>query len=209
MSENQLTNDEINLKREILFEAPMSYSQKRLWFLQSYNPELNAYNISFSFKISGKLNVTKFEESLKEIIHRHEILRTSFKQEGSEYKQVVYTARELNFELVELEFLEGDSEEEKIKWFMDRLQSNTFDLTSNTLYHFYLLRIADDQYRFFVNIHHMIFDRWSFNKFMYELVEIYKAKCDSIEIDLPDLEIQYSDYAYWQQSWIEEGNAND
>ncbi|MBM7586117.1 amino acid adenylation domain-containing protein [Bacillus pakistanensis] len=210
MSENQLMNDEVIIKEEeTLFEAPMSYSQKRLWFLQSYNPELNAYNISFSFNMCGELNVSKFEESLKVIVQRHEIFRTFFKQEGSEYMQVVYPVKKLNFDLVELESLNGDDEEEQIQRFTEELQNQTFGLTSKILYHFYLLRIDDHQYRFFVNIHHMIFDRWSFNKFMHELVEIYHAKCHSTEMKLPDLEIQYSDYAYWQQSWLEEGNAED
>ncbi|MFD2679427.1 amino acid adenylation domain-containing protein [Bacillus seohaeanensis] len=210
MNGNQLLKDEVTTKEtETLLEAPMSYSQKRLWFLQSYDVDLNAYNISFSFNMYGELNISKFEESLEVIIQRHEIFRTFFKQEGSDYKQVVYPLKKLNFELVELESLDGESEEEKIQQFMDELQDNTFDLTSKNLYHFYLLRINDQQYRFFVNIHHMIFDRWSFNKFMYELVEIYRAKLQSTKIELPDLEIQYSDYSYWQQSWLEEGNADD
>ncbi|WP_374964211.1 amino acid adenylation domain-containing protein [Lysinibacillus sp. RS5] len=186
-----------------LYEAPMSYGQRRLWFLQNYDHDQKAYNITFGLKICGSISLEKFKSSLKAIVQRHDVFRTKFVHEKSEYKQIISSYGSLNFEYIDLSNSSNVDQETEV--ILQSLKEKDYQLDLGNLYMFKLLKICESEYRFFMGVHHIIFDRSSFNSFMSELNKYYSnTNYDNFD---QENNLQYSDYSFWQNSWLKEDDA--
>jgi thioesterase domain-containing protein/acyl carrier protein len=182
---------------------PLSFAQSRLWCLDRLEPGNLAYNRTVKINLDGNLNPTILEESLNEIARRHEILRTSFPAIGEQPIQAI--APQLLFHLPWLDLT--DLPKIELEKQLDELAiaeaRQTFDLSRLPLIRATLFKIEQEKYMLLVTTHHIIFDGWSDNVFVQELGAIYTALAAGSPSPLPELPIQYADFANWQQTWQE------
>jgi len=173
--------------------APLSFAQQRLWFLQQIDPESHLYNIHLPIKIEGELNVAALEQSINEIVRRHEALRTTFRQIGKEPMQFVKPCFR-----VELAPREVSSNSELAEWIKEESQF-LFDLSSGPLFRASLLRLSLNEHVLLLTMHHIVSDGWSMGVLLRELCALYAAAESKEPVPLPSLPIQYADFAVWQQ----------
>jgi amino acid adenylation domain-containing protein/non-ribosomal peptide synthase protein (TIGR01720 family) len=177
-----------------VYVLPLSRAQKRLWYQEIINPGNNAYNIPIALRLCGDLNQQALEKVFQTIIARHEVLRTTFAVENGEPIQLVHS--EVRFTL-ESKILESEDElaaESRIP----------FNLVTGPLIRAILYQVQPQEQILFVNMHHIISDGWSLGVFFQELRWLYNAYVQGHEISLPELPIQYGDYAEWQENWLQE-----
>jgi amino acid adenylation domain-containing protein/non-ribosomal peptide synthase protein (TIGR01720 family) len=182
---------------------PLSYAQQRLWFLDQLEPGSTAYNLSIALRLTGVLDVTALEKSLDEIIQRHEILRTIFPAKDGRPVQVIVSASSLTLPVVDLRGLPDVSREAEVQHRALAESRQLFDLARGPLWSVKLLRLADEEHVFLLNMHHIVFDAWSFDVFFRELTALYTAFSTGQPSSLPALPLQYSDVALWQRTWLQ------
>ncbi|MET0644973.1 MAG: amino acid adenylation domain-containing protein, partial [Pyrinomonadaceae bacterium] len=182
---------------------PLSYSQRRLWFLDQLMPGGNAYNIPVGLLMTGRLNVHALKDSLEETIRRHESLRTTFRDEGGEPVQVVAEARSLELPIVDLERYAAAKRESLVRLLASEEGARPFDLTEGPLLRLTLLRLSEREHVLLVVMHHIISDGWSMEILIRDVGELYKAFCEGRPASLPNLPLQYADFALWQRGWME------
>ncbi len=177
--------------------APLSFSQERLWFLALLEPESIAYNMGRAYRLKGILNVPSLEQALGEIQRRHEVLRTIIAYQGNEVVQVVVPERRFNLAAVELPL-------EKASRMAGEEICHPFDLGNGPSMRVALFRLAADDHVLTLTFHHIAFDGWSGAVFNRELSLLYEAFCGGRRrsLVLPDLPVQYSDYAVWQRKQL-------
>ncbi|HKR96001.1 MAG TPA: amino acid adenylation domain-containing protein [Candidatus Angelobacter sp.] len=176
--------------------APLSFAQQRLWFLQQFDPESHLYNIHLPIKIEGELHVAALEQSINEIVRRHEALRTTFRQTGKEPMQFVKPS--FRVELVPIE-VSGDNE---VAEWIKKESRFIFDLSSGPLFHARLLRLNLNEHVLLLTMHHIVSDGWSMGVLLRELCAFYSAD-NKEQAALSDLPIQYADFAVWQRQGLQ------
>ncbi|MBA4147177.1 MAG: amino acid adenylation domain-containing protein [Verrucomicrobia bacterium] len=176
---------------------PLSSPQQRLWFIHQSNPESTAYNIAFSWKISGALQPELLERSIDAIVQRHEVFRTVFPLVNGLPHQKICSFGRFKVETMDLRALpdaEGEAKREV------RLTAhNPFDLAVGPLFRAQLFRITDEEHLLLLVVHHIIFDGTSLGVFFRELRMFYKSFLEGGDPSLPKLSLQYADYAVWQK----------
>lgn len=188
--------------------APLSFAQERLWFVHQLEPGSPVYNMPAALRIKGRLNTGALEKSLNEIVRRHDGLRTVFREEEDQVLQVVRPAWKWNLEPEDLgEMPEAEREEEVRRRALEEAQ-RPFDLSEGSLIRLRLLRVEEETHVLLVTIHHMVFDGWSMGVFFRELTTLYEANVRGEKAALPELPIQYGDYAEWQRERLS-GEALD
>ncbi|WP_208344456.1 non-ribosomal peptide synthetase, partial [Aetokthonos hydrillicola] len=178
---------------------PLSFSQARLWLLNQLDPEGSAYNLSTAYQLTGELNVVALEQSLGEIVQRHEALRTTFASVNGQPFQVIHDSQIVPLSLIEAQ----DLSEREVEILVTQLAAQPFNLATGPLYRVRLLRLTPEDYLLLFTIHHIIFDEWSENIFFEELATLYEAFCTGKRSPLPELPIQYADFANWQRQWLQ------
>ena len=181
----------------------LSYAQQRLWFLDQLEPGGAAYNLSIAFRLTGILDVTALEKSLDEIVRRHEILRTIFPAQDGRPVQIIVPTLPLTLPVVDLRALPDASREAKVQQRAITESQQSFDLAQGPLWSVKLLRLADEEHVFLLNLHHIVFDGWSFDVFFRELTALYTAFSTGKPSPLSALPLQYSDFALWQRTWLQ------
>ncbi len=177
---------------------PLTASQKRLWLLSQLDGGSLAYNIPFAFELSGILDKNKFEASVEKVIHRHEILRTYFKpDESGEVRQHIIAAESVDFKLMEKDFTYADNQQKAVSDYLQEQNNTAFDLEKAPLLRAGIVKLDEQRHIFFLTMHHIIGDGWSLELLVAETVKIYNALNEGWEADLPVLNIQYKDYAFW------------
>ena len=182
---------------------PLSSAQLRLWFLDQLEPNSPRYNIPSVVWLGGRLETEKLEAALKLIVVRHEILRAHFIEEQGEPAQVIGPVEEFQLcqhDLRELPLTERDAAAQRL---IEEEVRGPFDLSVGPLLRTTLLRLSETEHILIINMHHIISDEWSFKLFYRELQENYSALVAGFLPDLPELPIQYGDYAAWQQDWMQ------
>ena len=182
--------------------SPASPGQKRLWFLENFEPGGRAYNMPFDYRISGKLDESVLEKSIGLLIKRHESLRTVISGSDGEPFQKVLEYQPFRLTVENLEHL---SEEEKIVVAEQHSVENEmhiFDLAAGPLFICKLLRINPTEWILLMNMHHSVTDGWSMRILFEELGVIYTALNQQKEVTLPIVPITYSDFAIWQNEWL-------
>ncbi|HVG19909.1 MAG TPA: amino acid adenylation domain-containing protein [Blastocatellia bacterium] len=182
---------------------PLSFAQHRLWFIDQFEGGSYAYNMPGALKLSGRLDVAALEESLNQIIRRHEVLRTSFGVTDGRPSQIIAEDFTLQLPVADLSHL---PRVERDLYILDvsNLEAKTpFDLAEGPLIRARLVRVDEDSHILFVTMHHIISDGWSLNIFLKELLALYEASSHRRPSPLRDLPIQYADFTLWQRQWLQ------
>jgi amino acid adenylation domain-containing protein len=180
----------------------LSFAQERLWFLEQLEPGSPVYNIPAVLRLTGALDVQALEQSLNEIVRRHESLRTTFSVVEGEPVQVVVPALTLALPVVALEeFLPDEREAQAMQLATEEAQ-RPFDLAQGPLLQAALLRLDRENHILLLTMHHIVSDGWSRTVFFRELSTLYEAFYTGEPSPLPDLPIQYADFAVWQREWL-------
>jgi len=188
-------------ERVYVFSA--SSAQRSLWFLDQLAPGGSVYNLHNSTRLSSALNVAALERSVNEIVRRHEALRTTFKAVDGELFQVVTESLGFALPVTDLRHLpEPELEEEAVR-ISTQEAHRPFDLAKGPLLRASMLRMGEEDYILLLTMHHIVCDFWSMNVFQEELSTLYEAFCAGQPSPLPELPIQYGDYAEWERQWLE------
>ncbi|MEH1848660.1 MAG: amino acid adenylation domain-containing protein [Nostoc sp.] len=180
----------------------LSLIQERLWFLYQLQPDIPLYNESSLFRITGDLNSKLLEQSINQIIQRHEILRTTFKTVEGQPLQIIAPKLTITLPVVDLQAWSEIKQEELIKQLVTEQSSQPFHLTQGPLLRGTLVQIKPQEHIILLTMHHIISDGWSWQVFYRELGTLYQTITNSSESALPELPIQYADFAIWQrQTW--------
>lgn len=188
--------------------APLSHSQETLWFLDKLAPGRPTYSVPLCYRIRGDLDAGALRAALAAMVARHEALRAAIVEHADGPVQVI--ADEVPVEMPVLEVTGADAGQREAAA-LDILaeQARTpFDLSRMPLWRAFLLRLAPDDHYFFFNVHHIVFDGWSLGLFSAGLAELYRAGVTGTPARLPELTVQYPDYACWQREWLS-GEAMD
>ncbi|MFD0973426.1 condensation domain-containing protein, partial [Plantactinospora endophytica] len=177
----------------------LSSSQLRLWAL-SHSKESNvAYNSIGGYVFEGELNYEFLNESLNEVVTRHESLRTVFKdnEEGEVY-QIIKDNKDIDFDIEYCDLRKELNIEEELRKKISQDSVVPFDLSTGPLFKTKLYQIGETKWVFIYVIHHIIIDAPSMKIFISEILELYNSKREKRENRLTPLRIQYKDYASWE-----------
>jgi amino acid adenylation domain-containing protein len=190
-------------RRRITSSAPLSFAQQRLWFLDQYEPNSSVYNIPSALRLRGSLNIGALEQSLNEIIRRHESLRTTFSMVDGNPLQVIAPVIKLSFAAVDLrDHPERDREEEAQRLAQEEAR-RSFDLRRGPPFRATLFRLGEQDHLLLLTAHHIVSDGWSTGIFYRELSVLYRAFTNGEPSPLMDLPVQYADFAVWQREWFQ------
>ncbi|MBE9213160.1 amino acid adenylation domain-containing protein [Plectonema cf. radiosum LEGE 06105] len=191
-------------KRQDTQNIPLSFSQQRLWFIDQLYHGSPFYNIPIAFHIQGHLNIAALEQSLNEIIKRHEVLRTNFTLVNGEPVQQIAPELTWDLSIINLEHLSGENWESHVKKFAASSAKEPFNLAKGLLIRATLLRLSQEEQVLLVTMHHIITDGWSWGVFLHELSTLYAAFSTNQPSPLPELPIQYADFSIWQRDRIQD-----
>jgi amino acid adenylation domain-containing protein len=182
---------------------PLSFAQQRLWFLHQLQPSSPAYNIPAAVRLSGPLDVEALRRAVREIVRRHEDLRTTFAITASGDVagpvQVVVPAPELPLHLEDLSELPPAGREAEVLRRARAEAQRPFDLVRGPLLRMTLLRLGEFDHAALLVLHHIVGDGWSLGVLMRELAILYQAYREGGSSPLPGLPVQYADFAVWQR----------
>ena len=181
---------------------PLSFAQKRLWFLDQFSPNSPQYNLPTAIRLRGELNLGLFEQSITAIIERHESLRTNFIEVDGEPIQVIKPEIEFTTEEIKLGDIDNDQTEYKLRSLISEEARKPFNLSNENLFRIKILRLNKNDHVILATMHHIISDGWSMSVMIREIVQQYLAFSNDVPSPLEDLEIQYADFAAWQQNWL-------
>ncbi|MBX2998050.1 MAG: amino acid adenylation domain-containing protein [Caldilineaceae bacterium] len=190
-------------RRQPAESYPLSFAQERMWFLEQLYPDSALYNEQNAFRLKGSLNVEALKQSIQIIVQRHEGLRTVYKQIDGKPAQVILAEVSVDLPLIDLSHLSPEDQEPEILRLAGLEAQRPFDLTTGPVYRSTLLRLADDEHVFIQTRHHIATDGWSTGIYRRELSDLYNAYCEGRTPSLPELPIQYADFALWQRQWLE------
>ena len=180
------------------FVFPPSFGQRRLWFLAQLEPDSSAYNISFATRLIGSVNTDALQAALDDLVARHETLRTSFDVENDEPVQLIEEHGHIKLRVTNSD----DPAEDAIAHLLAQFSNQSFDLRHGPLLNAHLIKTSKNQSILFFSIHHIIADAWSLGVLYRELVSLYELHSGNSNDSLDALEIQYGDFAEWQQEWM-------
>lgn len=183
--------------------VPLSCAQERLWFLDQLGLVRAAYNMAMVLRLEGNLHTGALERSLTELINRHEILRTRFEALAGSPVQVVQPSGLFALQLRDLTGLQKEDQALQVKRLSSDEARQPFDLAKGTLLRASLLRLAPQEHVLLLTIHHIVFDGWSRAILYRELSALYGAHVRGEPPQLPELPVQYADYAIWQRKWLQ------
>jgi Condensation domain/AMP-binding enzyme len=183
--------------------APLSFAQQRLWFINQLEPNNPAYNVPWVRRINGLIKVDALEQSLNEIVRRHEALRTSFIIVDGNPMQVVSDSQSISISILDLSHLSpGESQHQAQRFAAEEIE-RPFDLTQGLLLRASLLRMSESEHVLILVMHHIVTDGWSMGVLFRELMALYEAFSNGKMSPLAELEIQYADFAVWQRQWLQ------
>jgi amino acid adenylation domain-containing protein len=186
-------------------ELPLSYAQQRLWFLRQLEPNNTSYNETAAVRLSGTLDLHALEQAFEQIIARHEILRTTFHSVDGRPFQVINPTSPFSIRLIELH---GTSEEERsaeVQRIIAEMARVPFDLERGPLMHVSLMSSTSNPSEHVMTLlmHHIISDGWSQGVLVREVAWLYQSFLEGRPGNMPELEIQYTDFAVWQKQWLQ------
>jgi len=184
-------------------ELPLSFAQERLWFLDRLMPGSPLYNIPAVLRLRGDLDERALGRALGEIVRRHEPLRTTFAERDGVPVQVIAPAGGFTMQVEDLSALGETERTEAARRRATEDAEGPFDLAAGPLFRVSLLRMEPESYLLLLTIHHIVGDGWSTGVFIRELSALYDAYVDGRESPLPELEVQYGDFAVWQREELQ------
>jgi amino acid adenylation domain-containing protein/non-ribosomal peptide synthase protein (TIGR01720 family) len=182
---------------------PLSFAQQRLWFLDQLEPNSPTYNLPEALRLHGPLNLAALERSLNEIVRRHEVLRTTFATLDGQARQIIAPQLTLPLSIDDLRSLPPAEREAEAQRLMKAAAQQPFDLAIGPLLRARALRLADDDHIVLLTLHHIAGDDWSTNVLLQEVSALYDAFTHDRPSPLPELPLQYADFAHWQRAWLQ------
>ena len=184
-------------------ELPLSFAQERLWFLNQLDPESAAYHVLRPLHLTGELDVELLERSVSEVLRRHEVYRTTFPNVDGRPIQVIHPPHAITIPIIDLRmFPEAEREAEAHRIILEEGR-RVFDLAQGPLWRLILLRLEEREHVLMLTEHHMVHDGWTEGALVRDFLAVYAASLTGETADLPELPIQYADFAYWQRQWLQ------
>ncbi|EIA2553492.1 amino acid adenylation domain-containing protein [Salmonella enterica] len=177
-----------------------SFTQERLWVLDRLGGGKAAYTIVWHLQMQGEVNIPALNAALNVIVARHDSLRTRFQERDGECLQEIMPAETLSLDVESL--TTGECEQR-----LNQLANREFDLTRGPLYRFELLQSGDRNFSLAIVLHHIVCDGWSVDVLARELCELYTARVEEREAILPELPVQFADFALWQRQMLDKPEA--
>ena len=181
---------------------PLSFAQQRLWFIDQLEPGKATYNIPGAVLVEGALKIETLERVINEIVRRHEILRTRFEAENGVPAQVIEEWEPRRLEVEDLTSASPEEREEEVRRMAREEGARGFDLRNGSLLRVKVLKLEQERHVLLYTMHHIVSDGWSMGVLLQEVVALYQAMSQGQESPLPELEIQYADYAVWQREYL-------
>ncbi|WP_164020351.1 non-ribosomal peptide synthetase, partial [Pyxidicoccus trucidator] len=182
---------------------PLSFAQQRLWFLDQLVPDSALYNVPAPLRLEGTLDTAALERSLTELVRRHEVLRTSFPSEAGQPLQVIAPPAPLPLERADLSVLPAAEREAEARRLIEAECRKPFSLARGPMLRALLLKLADTEHVLLLNVHHISSDGWSLGVLVREVAALYEAFSQGQPSPLPELPVQYADFAAWQRQWLQ------
>jgi amino acid adenylation domain-containing protein len=182
---------------------PLSFAQERLWLVDRLEPNNTAYNMPAALRLVGSLNIAALEQSFNEIVRRHEVLRTTFTEVNGQPVQAIAPSLTLKIPVVDLQALPETERDAEVLRLAAKETQLPFDLARGPLLRVTLLKLGLSEHVLLLTMHHIVSDAWSNGVFIRELAALYEAFCTGQPSPLPELSIQYADFAHWQRQWLQ------
>jgi amino acid adenylation domain-containing protein len=187
---------------ERIGKLPLSYAQRRLWFIDQLEPGNSAYNISGGVALEGRLNFQVLEQAINEVVRRHEVLRTRFEVEEGEPVQIIDEWEPRRLERTDLTGVHREEKETEVQRLMREVARTRFDLSRGPLLRIIVIELEEEEHVLLYAMHHIVSDVWSMGVLSREISTLYRAISEGKDSPLPELKIQYVDYACWQRSYL-------
>ncbi|OYO30320.1 hypothetical protein CD932_03610, partial [Janthinobacterium sp. PC23-8] len=197
--------DPLHIARLGAVSAPLSFAQQRLWFFEELEPGTAFFNMPVQVRLAGRLDVAALTHALNDIVRRHESLRSVFALHDGAPRQCIAARLELALPLTDLRALAPDEREARALQLMRESAQQPFDLGRGPLLRAGLLRLEDEHHVVMLTMHHIVSDGWSMGVLIRELAALYLAFVEGRPAPLPELPVQYADYARWQRQWLAGG----
>ncbi|RKH57017.1 non-ribosomal peptide synthetase, partial [Corallococcus llansteffanensis] len=188
--------------------TPLSFAQQRLWFLDRLEPGSPLYNIPLAVRLEGALDEAALGRAFTELVRRHESLRTSFREGSHGPEQVILPPLELPLARLDLGNLPESRRDAEATRCAQEEAHRPFDLTHGPLVRGILLQLGPTTHVLLLTLHHIVSDGWSMTVLVREIAALYDAFHQGLPSPLPELPVQYADYAAWQRAWLQ-GEALD
>ncbi|MEH2216414.1 MAG: amino acid adenylation domain-containing protein [Nostoc sp.] len=186
---------------------PVSFAQERVYFIQQLAPENSAYQFQATMRFTGQLNVPVLQQSLNEIVLRHEIFRTTYTAVNGRLFQVIHPHQSISFTVIDLQIFPESEREAEAQRLVEAEVQKPLDMNQLPLIKWVLLKLNDQEHLLIHIEHHMAHDGWSFNVFLGELLELYQAFSLGNSSVLPQPLLQFADFAHWQREWVKSQSA--
>jgi amino acid adenylation domain-containing protein len=183
--------------------VPLALAQQRLWFLEQLETPLPLYNVPLAFRLQGELNEWAWQQSLWDVVRRHESLRTTFEEQDGEAVQRIHAWLAPQISRHDLRQCSAEQQEQQVQALWQQEQHWRFDLRTGPLLRVSLLQVGEQAYVLLVNLHHLITDAWSVQVLLSDWEQCYVARCQGEQARLTPLAVQYGDYALWQRQWLQ------
>ncbi|MFN6483748.1 MULTISPECIES: amino acid adenylation domain-containing protein [unclassified Nostoc] len=209
---NLKADEELNFSDEAeVFVFPTSFAQQRLWFLDQLAVGNPFYNVSTALRLTGSLNFTALKQTFNEIVRRHETLRTTFIMVEQQPVQVIAPSLTIPLPLIDIRNF-AQERETQVRRIATAEAQHPFNLITGPLLRVKLLQVDEAEYVLLLNLHHIVADGWSIGVLIRELGVLYKAFVENkrclMSSSLPELPIQYADFAQWQREWLQAVGEN-
>jgi len=182
---------------------PLSLNQERLWLLAKFTPNSSVYNFPVAFRLDGLLDIAALEQSIQEIVRRHEILRTTILVDNRNPVQVISDNIDFTLLVIDLQNTSESNREIEAQRLVTEETQQSFNLTQGTLWRIKLLRLTEINHILILTMHHIISDGWSINIIFKELTKFYEAFSTGKSLSFPELSLQYADFAACQRQWLQ------
>ncbi len=183
--------------------APLSFYQQGLWVLSQLMPDTSLYHVPKAVRFSGELNIPALRRALDFMVARHEALRSSFAVQDGVPVQIINETAPLELPLIDLGDLPSDEREAEVHRRLGIEARRRFDLAHGPLIRAALFRLDHHEHILLLTMHHIVTDGWSVGILQRELMALYEAFCNNQPSPLPELQIQYPDYAFWHRQWFQ------
>ena len=181
---------------------PLSFAQDRLWFIDRLNPGSSAYHINYATRLRGDIDTDALRTALTDVMQRHDSVRTRFVEEAGRPVARVDDACEVPLSIEDLRYLAEDERAEALRRALRVEAVHPYSLTTGPLLRIRLWRLGEAEWVAFLGLHHVIADGWSLRVLARELAVCYSARLRGERPSLPELPVQYGDYARWQRAWL-------
>jgi amino acid adenylation domain-containing protein/non-ribosomal peptide synthase protein (TIGR01720 family) len=195
------------IQRRPTLDYSVTAEQEHLWLLQQVDPTVYYFNHTHAYLVKGELNVAALERAINEMVRRHENFRTTMPEVGGKPRAVVAPQLQIPLERVDVPEFPAEDRYDRLQALITASTLQPFDLQNNPLIRATLYRVNDREHAIQVTLHHLVTDFVSYDLVDYEMFTLYDAFARGVPSPLPELTIQYGDFAVWLNQWLQSDEA--